>query len=314
VNLIVFSPADAGTLTLRWALSGASNGDTITFDPAVFPPGSPATIHLASGLPHLVQGNLTVDASATGVILDGSGTPSATGLEIDSDSNTVRGLQILNFPAGGVLLSDGAGHNTIEGNVISSNGGSCGLEILGRANVVSGNLIGTDASGTIAMGNSGHGICIADSADNQVGPGNTIAHNGGVGIEVKGALATGNTITENLITDNTLEGIRLVAGGNSELAAPIITVCTETSVSGTAPPNCAIEVFSDGDAEGSTFEGATTSDGTGTFTFSKPAGLTGPDITATATDQAGNTSAFSPPASVATKPETWSRIKAAFGE
>jgi parallel beta-helix repeat protein len=308
----VTSYADNGPGTLRQALLDAGYGDRIDFDAAAFPPASPVPIMLQSALPALSQGAVTLDASGAGVILDGSATTSAVGITVASDSNTIRGLQILNFPAGGLLLAEGSDGNTVEGNVISSNGGSCGLEIIGSGNVVTGNLIGTDVSGSMDLGNSGAGICIGDSSGNRIGPGNLIAHNGGVGIVVRGALATGNRVTQNSITDNALEGIRLEEGANSGIPAPTITVCVETSISGTAPPNCTIEVFSDSDGEGETYEGNTASDGSGAFAFTKPEGLAGPDITATATDSSGNTSPFSAPAGVATQPATWGVIKARF--
>jgi hypothetical protein len=309
----VYSTANGGSGSLREALEGAGNGDLITFDAGVFPPGSPASIYLVNALPELNQGNITLDASGAGVVLDGSGIPGdAVGLRIASQGNTVRGLQILHFPGGGVQIAGAGAENTVEGNTISSNGGACGLEILGARNVVVGNFIGTDATGTVDMGNSGSGLCIGDSAGNYIGPGNVIAHNGGVGIDIGGATATGNTVTQNSITANASDGIYLHDGGNGALSAPIITVCTDTSISGTAPPDCIIEVFSDADAEGKTYEGATLSDGGGVFIFTKPAGLTGPDITATATDSAGNTSSFSAAASVATEPTTWGGIKAGF--
>jgi hypothetical protein len=312
---IVYSNADDGMGTLREALTGVGHGDLVTFDAAAFPLASPVSIQLHSALPLLADSGVTIDATGAGVILDGSSlVGDAVGLEVGSDSNTVRGLEILHFPGAGVRVSSGAQANSIEGNVISSNGGSCGLEILGARNVVAGNFIGTDATGIMVMGNGNHGICIVDSSGNHIGPGNVIAHNGGSGIQVSGVEATGNTITHNSITANASVGISLVDGGNGGLAAPVITTCTETSISGTAPPDCVIEVFSDSDAEGKTYEGATVSDGSGVFTFTKPAGWVGPDITATATDSAGNTSAFSPPASVAIEPTTWGGIKAEFGD
>lgn len=45
-TLVVTSTADSGPGTLRQALLDAVNGDTIIFDTAVFPPGSPQTITL----------------------------------------------------------------------------------------------------------------------------------------------------------------------------------------------------------------------------------------------------------------------------
>jgi hypothetical protein len=310
---VVYSTADTGEGTLRDAIQGAVQGDVITFETTVFPAGSPASIHLSNALPDLVQGHLTIDATGAGVILDGSGlTGDEVGLRVASDGNVVRGLQVLGFPGGGIVLPDSAAENTVQANVISSNGGPCGLGIYGARNIVIGNSIGTGAGGTMDMGNTGHGICIGDSCGNYVGPGNLIAYNGGAGIEVRGITATGNTITQNSITANVSAGIVLEEGANGGLVAPSITVCTETSISGTAPPNCIIEVFSDADAEGETYEGATISDGAGVFSFSQPGGLTGPDITATATDPLGSTSAFSQAASIATEPATWSIIKAAF--
>ncbi len=48
-------------------------GDMLTFASAVFPPGSPTTITLTSSpLPNLDDDNVTVDATSTGVILNGS--------------------------------------------------------------------------------------------------------------------------------------------------------------------------------------------------------------------------------------------------
>lgn len=70
---IVNSTADSGSGTLRECLTLAASGDAVTFDTGTFPPASPATIALASGLPEVTQGNLTIDASDAGVILDGSG-------------------------------------------------------------------------------------------------------------------------------------------------------------------------------------------------------------------------------------------------
>ena len=70
-TLLVTSPADSGLGTLRQAMLDAKPYDVIGFDPSVFPPGAPATIFITSELPQIRQGNLTIDASNAGVILDG---------------------------------------------------------------------------------------------------------------------------------------------------------------------------------------------------------------------------------------------------
>lgn len=90
-TIVVTSTADGGLGTLRQALLDAQSGDTITFGPAVFPPNAPATIYLTSDLPFVKQGNLMIDASNAGVILDGSKISGdwVSCLEISSNENTI---------------------------------------------------------------------------------------------------------------------------------------------------------------------------------------------------------------------------------
>jgi hypothetical protein len=192
-TIVVTSTADSGSGTLRWALQQAGAGDTISFDPATFPLASPATIWLASALPDITANNLTVDASGAGVILEGSGAPGWTnGLSIVGASGaTVKGLQILNFTGFGISIRGSATYNTVGGvngspggacsgdcNLISANaGGGVQIQDSGTmSNVVSGNYIGTDLSGTAALGNGAvvgagrWGIEISDEAShNRIG-------------------------------------------------------------------------------------------------------------------------------------------------
>jgi len=553
----VTSPLDSGPGTLRAALLAARAGDTISFDPAVFPPTRPVTISLLSALPELTQGRLTIDASDAGVILDGSRLSGEVhGLLIRSDGNTVRGLQIVGLPrnaieiidgrgntiggnryvgagplgqgnllsgnsgglglhgsgtttntvvgnligtdvAGqaarpnmiGIQIQDGAHHNRIGGaapglrnvisgnwsrglqligegvsgnvvagnligtdltgtralpnyfgviaecgasgniiggsgpgeanvvsgnrpygvvlsdpgtahneiignligtdilgtravpnhggisicgtagynrvggtapgerNVISGNEGSgisltgedlvgnvilgnlIGTDIAGRrplangtgvsldaatrhniiggstaaeANVIGGNTvgtslrnagiedtfilgnrIGTDRSGAVAIGNANTGIWLEDYAQRTFVQGNTIAHSGQAGATV--ILGGRNTLRRNAIYANGGPGIDLCQGGNGMLAAPILEFVTPWGAIGSACPGCTVEVFSDAEDEGRVYEGSAVADATGRFTFAKPARLTGPYVTATATDPEGNTSEFSAP-------------------
>ena len=314
-TIVVASTADSGPGTLRQALLDAQNGDTITFDSTVFPPSTPATISLTSSLPHINQGNLTIDASNTGVILDGSNVPEAwgIGLEIASDGNTVRGLQVSNFSGTGIALSGGVQYNTIggdrsigtgpfgQGNLTSRNDVGIGLWGDGTSfNIIKGNLIGTDAAGVEGLGNHSHGIMILEGASyDTIGPDNVIARNGGSGISIAHPETVCNTITQNSIHDNEGRGIELSDGGNTELTAPFITDfdLDAGTMAGTTCANCAVEIFSDGSDEGEIYEGQTTADGVGFFTFNKGASFTGPHLTATATDADGNTSEFSRPTS-----------------
>jgi hypothetical protein len=311
-TIIVTSTADSGPGTLRQALLDAQSGDTITFAPAVFPPSAPATIYLLSNLPNVERGHLTIDASEAGVILDGSKLLSspAYGLQILSDRNTVKGLQIINFSEGGIAISE-AHYNTIggdrntgsgpigQGNMISGN--NVGVGLWGRAsfNIITGNLIGTDSDGVDALGNS-MGITISEGANrNTVGPNNVIAYNGENGIDIRDSSSIGNTITLNNIYANNWMGIELDHGGNTELAAPFIFDFDlgAGTVTGDTYANYTVEIFSDSSNEGEIYEGQTAADGVGFFTFNKGKSFIGPCLTATATSADGNTSPFSVPTS-----------------
>lgn len=312
-TIIVKSTADSEPGTLRQALLDAESGDTITFDPAIFPPGTPATIYLTNSLPFINQDNLTVDASSAGVILDGSNISGdwAAGLEINSDGNTIQGLQMVNFYGAGIVLSGGAQYNMIggdrsvgpgpvgQGNLVGSGNVGIGLWDDGTSfNTITGNLIGTDPTGADAWSNDGSGVYIEDGAShNIIGPENSIAYNNGHGVEIVDSNSFGNTISQNSIHDNEGEGIYLCEGGNTELNAPLIIDfdLAGGTVTGSACVNCTIEVFSDSNNEGQVYEGQVKVDSAGAFTFKKGASFAGLHMTATATDVNGNTSEFAVP-------------------
>ena len=216
----VNSSADTGSGTLRWCLEYAASGTTITFDPTVFPPSSPATITLSSSLPSLNHGHITIDASYAGVILDGSGTPAGTnGLTIVSDNNSIKGLQVVHFPGYGISIQNSAKKNLIggdrsrgngpigEGNLLSGNAWD-GLIIVGEgttSNVVTGNLIGTNINGTEKFGNSSCGISLhAGAQQNRIGGStpserNIVSGNGYCGIGTFGETVMDNVVIGNYI-------------------------------------------------------------------------------------------------------------------
>ncbi len=238
--IIVTSTDDNGPGTFRQALLDAQSGNTITFDTAAFPPKTPATINLFSGLPNISQGNLTIDASDAGLILDGSNIIEGDwipGLSITSDGNIIRGLQIVNFSGAGIVL-EGANHNIIggdrdigsgpigQGNL--SSGNSDGI-ILNSAseNTITGNYIGTDITGLKNTGNRAPGIGVEGNAShNDIGPNNIIAFNGiedGCGVEIRSEKAQGNAITGNSIHDNSGDGIcNYTDDGISASAPPVL--------------------------------------------------------------------------------------------
>ncbi len=111
------------------------------------------------------------------------------------------------------------GTNSGDANVIAGNS-SRGIYIHGVSavsNIVRGNHIGVDISGSIPIGNSSHGIHIADGASNNIigglpdGAGNIIANNGACGVRV--ASGSGNTILRNSIFANEDLGIDLDVDG-----------------------------------------------------------------------------------------------------
>ncbi len=337
--IVVSSARDSGPGTLRQALLDAEAGNTITFDPAVFAPDAPATITVKSGLPHITQGALTIDGSDAGVILDGSRLPEGdyiSGLEVNSDRNTIRGLQVIDFPGSGIGVGGGR-NNTIggersigagpigQGNLTSHDENGIALWGSASRNVITGNLIGTSADGTEPLANRTHGVWIIEGATrnvlgpdnviayngqsgvaledwahgNTIGPENAIADNGENGVWVDNPRSRSNTITRNSIHDNAASAVYLSADGNAGLIAPGVLdldLRAGTAV-GTACAGCTVEVFSDEDDEAETFEGRSIADGTGVFTLDIGRPFAGPHLTAVATDEAGNTSQVAPPTS-----------------
>jgi CSLREA domain-containing protein len=176
------------------------------------------TIKPTIALPALSGGNTTIDGftqptASSGqprIEIDGSKAGIASGLDISSSFNLVRGLVINRFKNHGIKIQDPAHHNTISGNFIGTDLGgfedlgngvsgvdiyrsnhntiggstefernvisgnvSSGIAIFdGTGNKVSGNYIGTDANGYTVLGNKDYGVFIGNSMDSIIG-GNT---------------------------------------------------------------------------------------------------------------------------------------------
>lgn len=133
----------------------------------------------------------TVTSGATDSFVDFGGptlpgTPPTTNTAagVDATRNDVEGNLIGTNASGAAALPNSQGgvlieastNNTIggsaagTGNVISGNIGNGVLLTVGaRLNTVAGNLIGTDASGTVALGNSGDGVQLVHSDNNLIG-------------------------------------------------------------------------------------------------------------------------------------------------
>jgi hypothetical protein len=228
----------------------------------------------------------------------------------------------------GVNIGNGCQSNTVGGgiaarNIISGNSNS-GIIIEDTntaANVIQGNTVGLDVTGTLAVPNQYDGVDVWNTASfNQIGgttlgTANLIASNGSYGVEIDDVGTTNNFVLGNSIYGNAYEGIALFSGDDS-LPAPSLTTAvlgTNTTVTGSLASSSnatfRIEFFASPvgtvNMQGETFLGAinaTTVNG-GTVNFTAGLGSTVPEgafITATATDPNGNTSPFSSSVTVTT--------------
>ena len=277
--------------------------------------------------------NLIAGNSSAGVRIEGQVT----------DNNIVAGNLIGTNAAGnailgteltGVALGNIASGNIIGGttaaarNVIAGSSGH-GITLNGvNGNTIQGNYIGTDVTGTLALGNSGSGIFISTSGNNVIGSatpgaGNLIANNGLDGIALATDAFNANAIRGNRIFGNGDLGIDLRndgvtandardgdSGPNSLQNYPVITSASvtggSTTVSGTlnsvGSTTFTIELFANnvvdpsGFGEGEIFIGSssvtTDANGDGSFTFSTPTAYTNLFLSATAIADNGDTSEF----------------------
>jgi titin len=196
---------------------GAASADTIDFDTAVvFPPGSPGHIYLSfwpfGGLAALSTGNDTIDGSSAGVLVDGQGIMSC--FYISSNGNTIKGLAMQSCDPAAVEIYSGAQNNVIGGttaderNVISGNAWGVRISDSGTTgNTVIGNYIGTDGTGTIALGNNAGGVLITGGAQNNIIGGTTVGERNvisgnGTGVSISDPGTSGNTVKGNYIGTN----------------------------------------------------------------------------------------------------------------
>jgi hypothetical protein len=167
-------------------------------------PGAQAN---AIGGPVAGQGNV-ISANDEGIVIGGAG----------ADNNAVKGNLIGVDASGsealanrnGVNIKAEAQNNMIGGsepgdrNVISGNRG-VGITISGRANVVKGNYIGTDSSGTAAIPNGMEGIWVAPGGQDNIIGGttaaerNVISGNDLFAVSLSGPDISGNVLQGNYI-------------------------------------------------------------------------------------------------------------------
>ena len=263
-----------------------------------------------------VQGNY-FGTNAAGTAALGNG---ASGILINGgDNNTIGGTTaaarnvISGNGNGGVRIVFSADNNVVQGNYIGTDvNGTTGLGngagfagVLVMGSCVNDMIGGTTAgAGNLIAFNQGPGVWVPDSTKSAI-LGNSIYSNAGLGIDLGGTGTTPDGVTPNDACDAD-------TGGNNLQNFPVITSVTpgttNTTIAGTlnstAGTQFRIEFYANtscdpaGSGEGKTFLGSTnvTTDGSCNATFNlvvANAAITGPMITATATDPNNNTSEFS---------------------
>jgi parallel beta-helix repeat protein len=247
-----------------------------------------------------------ISGNQQGVVLSGKelGDNLVLGNLIGTDPS---GTLALGNDDAGVIIDQGTRHNIVGGvsegeqNVISGNGTGASIWCAGvEYNAIVGNLIGSDVSGAAPLPNLSSGVDLTDYSARTLVQRNTIVFNGAHGVRVERSAY--NTLRRNSIHSNVNGGILASCEDGGCAPVPVITAVTTSTVSGTACAGCTVEVFSDHDGQGKLYEGTAVANGTSAFTFTKTGWLAGPNVTATATDGAGSTSAFSSPVRVPPRP------------
>ncbi len=160
----------------------------------------------------VVRGLVINRFTGSGIFLEGSENCAIEGNFIGTD---IPGTAALGNGTQGVVISNGARSNRIgtdgdgiadfaERNVISGNT-SDGINIVGVGtddNVVAGNFIGTDVTGTVTLGNGRHGVSIIDGPQ-----GNRIGTDGD---------GIADAAERNVISGNTSDGIHIVGVGTDD--------------------------------------------------------------------------------------------------
>ncbi len=175
-------------------------------------------------------GNVISGNQSAGLFIFDDGTATSDNLVVGNLIGTDKnGTVAIGNSDEGIYIGDGASSNTVGGaftsdrNIISGNNGD-GIQFGDTGttlNVVEGNFIGTDFTGTVGLGNTGNGISIIDGAsDETIGgvssgigelvvsrsPGNVIADNGENGIWMAQD-GSSNAVPSNILIEGNFIGV-----------------------------------------------------------------------------------------------------------
>ncbi|HTS52720.1 MAG TPA: DUF4347 domain-containing protein, partial [Burkholderiales bacterium] len=181
-NLAANRGADS-RISLREAITATNNTAGPDFIAFAIPGAGPQTITLGSALPNINQA-LTIDGTTEAGF---AGTPL---VEISGNNTVANGLTL-----------NGAGSNgsTIRGLAINRFTGDAILVGGSSNNIIAGNFLGTDPTGTVARPNAVGVLFNPGSANNLIGGTTAAARNIISGNSVDGIQMTGGTTLNNLV-------------------------------------------------------------------------------------------------------------------
>jgi sugar lactone lactonase YvrE len=274
---------------------------------------------------NIVSGNdidgVFIDTATDNVVIGNYIGTDATGMA--AVGNSEDGIWLSGAYGNRIGGSTAAERNVVSGNLWSGIAASG----LSSDNVIQGNYIGVDRTGSGPLGNQRSGISIEDGTGTTIGgagdAANVIAHNTLDGVAVRSG--SGHAMLENAIYANGELGIDLLddgvtpndagdgdGGANQRMNLPVLYSVVvsggNVTIEGEARPGATVRFYAaDGDASGygegavylgSAIVGGATPgslDGTAlrfSVTFAAGTFGVGDRLTATATDAAGNTSEF----------------------
>jgi len=234
---VILESGDASVTRGLVVPASAGDGVSLFVEGLAFSNFSDAAIDLGAGSGHLVVGNRfggtasghTLLPNGIGVQLDAAAHDSTVGGDDDGARNILAGST-----GSGIALFQGTHDNQVIGNLVgvgwsgdasghftNLGNGTRGLYLAGHDNEISGNWIGDNAQAGIAVANGGAtGNTIQD---NRIGFdwGTTGPYgNGQAGIHFEGSAGdapSGNKVLDNVIFDNTTQGVWVEIGQQNKI-------------------------------------------------------------------------------------------------
>jgi hypothetical protein len=191
-----------GSLRAEIIAANATQGTTIAFDIPNSDPG------LISGT-YIIDVTVALPAIMVPVTIDGTTEPGfdpknpAPIVEITNNIPNNGTAQA----SDGLILGPNSGKSTIKGLDITGFGGGAGIHIESNNDVISGDVLGIDNTGTITSPGNLVGVWIDGSSNNTVGgttsaAANVIGNNSGAGVSIAGTSAQANLVVGNFIGTN----------------------------------------------------------------------------------------------------------------